>query len=241
MKTAYLFFGLMLLQSCSAQEQKQDTLTKELEFINVFLPENIKTISYEAFHNNLMKNGIEKIEYQRTTDECDYYEKYIKNNSVFKLNVCYNKTKDSIQSFSLSVNFDIDSIMRHLGNPEKDTLSEYELEYIDRMNNMVVSNEKKVGNLIKSRLKNLFPILNQEPYKRDIHQVNGVEVETFSQWFITSKKGKLKMEDIYYKSSIIITESLVDFGDDKYIVKNGQLISKYISFIEGSFSFIFEK
>lgn len=66
MKLFYLISILFFFNGCNAQTQNEDSIPKEFEFINVFLPENLETISYYKLNSNLTTFGASIIKENKT-------------------------------------------------------------------------------------------------------------------------------------------------------------------------------
>ena len=106
-KSVMLFLALFTLSFCSAQEQQQDTLPKELEFINVCFPENIKTITYKELNDNLMKQGAKRYEPYPYSDYKIEYTKVLENGFKIELELSTDSAKNTILNLSLKINKNI--------------------------------------------------------------------------------------------------------------------------------------
>ena len=245
MKTTYIFLliGLMLLQSCSAQEQQQDTLPKELEFINVSFPENIKTITYQELNDNLMKQGAKKMEdphFNRYTE----YTKILENGFKIKLKLDHNSAKDSIFTFELSG--DVDYFYQPLSLEEvsdiaqKDTLSESEYENIVAIinkNGPIVSKQLKIiSDFVMNRIKKIYPIINQEPQESTISKSGKYTTEKVLWWKWTKEQVQTDIDELALVT-FNVRESNVS-TPYRYYIKNKKSIR--IGIIEWGFIIGFE-
>lgn len=125
MKLFYLISILILFNGCNAQTQN-DSIPKEFEFINVFLPENLVKITPDSLKKSLAKGGGIVIEHPIEYDSVEiipltYQDsiKLIKN----KLNDYYITASSSINDFNVFANY--------YYNTTKDTLTHIQIEIID--------------------------------------------------------------------------------------------------------------
>ncbi|MDT8412390.1 MAG: hypothetical protein RQ875_08020 [Vicingaceae bacterium] len=231
MKLFYLISILILFNGCNAQTNN-DSIPKEFEFINVFLPENLETIGYDEWHNNLINYGAirnSKASIYPSKDISFKYVKELEDNLIIELEINTNETKDSISGFTLKINCNPTNFI--FKNYQKDTLNEREynmlLEFIDKSNNNIVLKQKVISNLILKNLKNQYPSLNQEPHFSKVEK-GGSSSEKLLQWIITDKKGTIRMIDGLDKPNILINESIYEQYFDFYIRRNNAIINKTV-------------
>ena len=223
---------ILSLPSCNAQESQKDTIPEEFEFINSFSPENMETIGYDEWHNNLINYGAirnSKASIYPSKDISFKYVKELKDNLIIELEINTNETKDSISGFTLKINCNPTNFI--FKNYQKDTLNEREcnmlLESIDKSNKNIVLKQKVISNLILKNLKNQYPSLKQEPHFSKIEKGGGLS-EKLLQWIITDKKGTIRMIDGLDKPNILIKESIYEQYFDFYIKRNNAIINKTV-------------